>query len=291
MSNHDYKYYKDNNCLHRIYVENDPDPENPRYEDYNVGHLAIFWNRYSLGDNRGQGDFHVHMEQIAKTYVAADTITRYALENELSTHYEKQKDGSFIAIRSDGFTYDVSKDDIVDDILEEISCIEIFELLEEQNNIVILPCYIYEHGGLTISCGDYIKETPGYPFNDHFDSGMAGFIFTTLKDFEKNDLEWNKKTAKKNLKAEIKVYDMYLQNEIYVISDEQYDPDTGEWNFVDACGGYYSENYGDELLYEIASKFNGLKEEELFDTPEKAGFIRKEIVVNYTAERYILASA
>ena len=47
---------------------------------------------------------------------------------------------------------------------EEFSC---------RKDIISLPLYVYEHSGITMSTGS------GYPYNDRWDAGCAGFIYIT----------------------------------------------------------------------------------------------------------------
>ncbi len=41
----------------------------------------------------------------------------------------------------------------------------------------VLPLYMYEHSGITIS-----TSNAGYPFDDRWDSGQLGYVFVTRED-------------------------------------------------------------------------------------------------------------
>lgn len=83
---------------------------------------------------------------------------------------------------------------------------ELRESLEEDGALLIRPLYLFDHGGLSISMED---------FGDRWDSGCVGFIYTTqakmLEHYNGVDLG----RALEDMRAEVRVYDMYLQNEVY----------------------------------------------------------------------------
>jgi len=94
---------------------------------------------------------------------------------------------------------------------------------------VILPLYIYDHGGITISTS---------PFGCQWDSGLIGYVYATeetmKKEFGVEELTIeHRKTAMRIMRAEVEVYDKYLRGEVY-----WYSYDTGE--IEDSCGGFYS---------------------------------------------------
>lgn len=96
--------------------------------------------------------------------------------------------------------YDKGLEDVTDE-----------EILKD---IIYLPVYVYIHGGITISTT---------PFSCSWDSGQAGWIFTTINKAKKyigDDLSNEEliEKAKIWLKEEIEIFDKYLTDEIYEIS-------------------------------------------------------------------------
>ena len=79
---------------------------------------------------------------------------------------------------------------------------------------VILPVYMYDHGGITIS------TSHTYPYNDMWDAGQVGFIYISKKNAVK---EWGKKIFTKAvekkaiacLASEVKTYDDFLTGNVY----------------------------------------------------------------------------
>ena len=152
---------------------------------------------------------------------------------------------------------------------------EAMEMLR-QSDIVILPVFVYEHSGISISVSD---------FCDRWDSGQAGWIYTTKENVKETLINWGAKykdengdlidvteenwreAAIENLKGEIELYDMYLQDEVYGIITEEYDADDDDWEEKDACWGYFNNKYGDELVKDIALDFG--VNETLYDSMEE----------------------
>ncbi len=107
---------------------------------------------------------------------------------------------------------------------------------------VILPLYLLDHSGLTVSSN---------PFGCRFDSGQLGYIFIT-----KNRLRqaFNCKYITRNilakgiecLKSEIKMLDQFLNGDIYVVRvlDENS-------NIIDECGSIYGYDAAQEIANEL----------------------------------------
>jgi len=103
-----------------------------------------------------------------------------------------------------------------------------------EKNFIILPVYIYDHSGITIS------TSYKHPYNDRWDAGQVGWIYISKKDAVK---EWGKKIFTKNvekrateyLRGEVKTYDDYLRGNVYgyQVCDED--------EVIDSVWGFYPE--------------------------------------------------
>ena len=110
-------------------------------------------------------------------------------------------------------------------------------IIADNNGAIILPVYMYDHSGITISTR---------PFSCPWDSGQIGFIFCPR---EKAISEWGRKICTKKvrekaenyLRGEIKTYNQYLTGDVwgYVIEDE-------EGNHIESCFGFYGYDYCEE---------------------------------------------
>ena len=114
---------------------------------------------------------------------------------------------------------------------------EVYNSCGEKVNVCILPLYLLDHSGLSISCNS---------FNDSWDSGLLGFIYATedaLKDEkfvnEKGEVNWEK--AKEYLKGEIETLDQYLRGDVYGFMITYLNPLTGDEEDGDSCWGFYGE--------------------------------------------------
>jgi hypothetical protein len=111
-------------------------------------------------------------------------------------------------------------------------------LIKEKNAGVVLPVYMYDHSGITISTK---------PFSCPWDSGQIGFIYVDKKSAKENFYSkkrkpyqvWNKELEKKVtecLESEIKIYDDYLNGNVYgfVITGPNGEEveDGSRWGFI-----------------------------------------------------------
>lgn len=127
----------------------------------------------------------------------------------------------------------------------------------DNNNHVILPLYLYDHSGITISTT---------PFSCPWDSGQVGWIYVSKEKIRQEG--YGQKVTKKIiekikdiLKAEIKTYDQYLTGEVFSFIVEE----NGE--IVDSCGGFYGRDWEE----------NGIKDY----IPEELHSQLKDIEITY----------
>lgn len=116
---------------------------------------------------------------------------------------------------------------------------------------IILPLYMYDHGGITISTS---------PFSCPWDSGRIGFIYVTREKLlkEYGNVRLTKDIiakATKVLEGEVEVYDQFVQGDVYGYTIKDSEGEDG-----DSCWGYYGIEAAEEaakeaIAYEIASKF------------------------------------
>ena len=224
-----------------VKVIQDQYAENPRKGgfDNNFGHMACFHSRYDLGDER-------HRESADDFLMSLATEHRDNLEDWLDNGlYRKMVPASY-----DQPGYKEQRKAYTD------RCEEIIQKLIDKHYL-ILPLYLYDHSGITMSTGR---------FSCPWDSGQVGWIYCTkaeaIKEFAsewKNGelIKLGKRLTKKArdlafkaLEQEVATYDQYLTGDVYgfVIEDS-------DGNDVDSCWGFFG------LDYAIAeAKFNVPKE-------------------------------
>ena len=106
-----------------------------------------------------------------------------------------------------------------------------------EGEIVILPLYLYDHSGITISTSS---------FDCRWDSGQVGFIFVSkykiLKEYGK---EMDTETIEKYLEGEVETYDQYLTGDVWgyrVYEIETCDKGHEHKNEVESCWGFYGHD-------------------------------------------------
>lgn len=120
--------------------------------------------------------------------------------------------------------------DADNDSLDDLSITELKELADKNN--VIMPLYLYDHSGITISCSH------SYPYNDRWDAGQVGWIYASYDDIQKELGSVNSETldkARQILTGETSVYDCYLRNECYGYIIEKNGVE------VESCWGYLGD--------------------------------------------------
>ena len=133
---------------------------------------------------------------------------------------------------------------------------------EESKGSIILPLYLYDHSGISISTG---------AFSCRWDSGQVGFI---VADRKKVLQEFGSKILTKKLKDqvikilenEVQTYSQYLEGDVYgfIIEDEE-----GEQ--LDSCFGFYGNDFAiNGMLEYIDASLLGVEEGEVITLLEKA---------------------
>lgn len=104
----------------------------------------------------------------------------------------------------------------------------------EKYGYVLLPVYLYDHGGITISTS---------PFSCRWDSGQVGFIYTNLKrvrDITGHKWQrWSEKRREKVrewLEGEIELFDQYIRGDVFGFIVEE------DGEEIDSCWGFYGED-------------------------------------------------
>jgi len=117
---------------------------------------------------------------------------------------------------------------------------EVHEYIEKElGGIAILPLYLYDHGGITMSTGR---------FSCRWDSGQVGFIYTTSarvsQMFGITDVPFEK--IEESLNSEVVIYDQFLTGDVYgfIIEKRQRCEKYNrcDWEHDDSCYGFYGRN-------------------------------------------------
>jgi len=118
-------------------------------------------------------------------------------------------------------------------------------LVEQEEAVVILPLYLYDHSGITMS------TVRNYPFNDRWDSMTVGFIYasrdTILKEYGvKRISKQLKDKVERLLDGEVGTYDDYLTGNVcgYMVDD------------VGSLWGFYGDEGRKDALEQAESEID-----------------------------------
>lgn len=251
---------------------------NPREEFSNMAHMICF---DGYGDEHKYETIYEFWKDLVRNNVPSEELITRAKENkipkvEIKQNTEKPErwdiysqfgwHDSEMVLYYEGVHESLLDDYIIDSIFEE----DLEKLAVEY--VAVLPLWIYEHGGATISCGER-----SYPYNDRWDSHCSGYIYMTKEEAGNSD-DW-REIAEKIMKAEVKQYDQYLTGDIwrYKIFEETSDG----LDEIDSCWNFFGDDiYENGMIEYIDDKLTG------FDTAFrrgklKEGSIEEKITVEY----------
>ena len=120
---------------------------------------------------------------------------------------------------------------------------EMEKAIEKKYDAVVLPLYLYDHSGITISTS---------PFSCNWDSGQVGFIAIS-KEKARNEYGWKAITKKRKelltlyLEGEVETYDQYLRGDIF-----GYEILNSDGEIEDSCWGFYGEESAIEEAKAVA---------------------------------------
>ena len=131
---------------------------------------------------------------------------------------------------------------------------ELREMLKDHKAKYAMPLYVYDHSGISLKCFED-KSMVGYPYNDQWDAGCIGMVYTTKKLLKDNGLDkYPKDKVIDQMKAEIETYSHWCNGECYgfVLSklskcdkcDQSNDKE------IDSCYGFYGWNHDMNGLYD-----------------------------------------
>lgn len=218
----DYKGYT-------IKIEQDTDVESPRREYDNLGTMTCWHPRYILGDDpteywqKRADAFQEYMfvPYRPKAMQAVPASLQALLNNPPIQGSDEEMTRWAGKVAAAVKTWKASQT----------------KWVLRRDVVVILPLYLYDHSGLSISTASFKCDPQGW------DTSAIGYIYITRKQVEK-EYGWKVITKERReklityLKGEVKTYDSYLRGDVwgYTITG----PD-GE--NVDGCWGFYGYDY------------------------------------------------
>lgn len=256
ISDNDYFRWQYNGNEYVLHIQQDSDPEDPRTLYDHDCLMACFHPRYRLGDTIYQREPEAFWQGLVRKYVPEATLFNKAnaKPDEIPDRYTWED--------NDGTVYgNLTSWKVCLYYVEDLTIPQCQSLLYPY--LVSLPLWLYDHGGITISCGDRV-----YPYNDRWDSGLVGWIVYAR---QKDDGEDWRERAFDRMRAEVEEYDHYLQGEVYGFTLYENGEETDTiWSY-----------YGSDLTQNgILDECPGLAEALASDS-YTTGQARKETTVTY----------
>lgn len=212
---------------YRVHLTPDPEPFNPRKDFEPMGKMVCFHSRYDLGDEHNY-DRDTVLQEIAQEVCPN---LEFTLDFWNGPGYEKlyHKYGHKVACEK--------VDQKINTLVARII----------NRKTLMLPLYLYDHGGITMSCND---------FHDIWDSGQVGFIFMTKDQAAKEYDTDTEKRALDYMAGEVRTYAQYLEGDCwgYSIDRPTEDVDESEETIfdedIDSCWGFFGHEYAKQSAIE-----------------------------------------
>lgn len=276
----DMLFWKDTgaNREYALRIQSDDEPLNPRKDCDNPDIMACFHSRHTwLGDDitaKTPGEFwsdliknEMTQKEIASSLLAIDKNAHH-YDSDILTK-------CLSAIVSGKELDDNMLSELAEDFLEYVQDEDATALavLVSKSHIASLPLWLYDHSGLTISCG-----TRTYPYNDRWDSSAIGWIVIPKSEALKNlcavrtdknspakmcdDSNWEQ-SAYACMESSVRQYDQYLTGDVYGYTLYTRPLDTAgkddskttedQWEETDSCWGFFGSDVNESGLLDNVS--------------------------------------
>jgi len=231
--------------LYKLRIEQDTDLDGLSPRDWdNMGHMVCWHSRYNLGDEQRRDDVNEWLRELACSL--DPSLEERLLHWEDGDGWTRLVNQAYKAVATGNpgpLPHVLSENKVRDLVMAVID-----------KHTVMLPLYLYDHGGITMNTGGY--SCP-------WDSGQVGYIYATrdtiLKEFSAKKLTAKlRRQVEDILRSEVKTYAQYLEGDVYgyVIYkiDEPCDCDPEPWynyppcdctkhaEVVDSCWGFYGSD-------------------------------------------------
>ena len=246
--------WQHNGRLFLLHIQRDEVANSPREND-NLAVMACWHRRYNLGDKLDDKDAEAYWQRMVRELVPSTVVINSARNGQIHgiriapTPADEQLSDIYTNLpwetggdrAAEYLAYaGVSARELYDCIVDDLTPIQCQTLLHSY--AVWLPIWLYDHSGLTISCGERV-----YPYSDQWDSGCLGWVFvskeTMLREAGATEDTW-RECGLAIMRDEVETYDQYLRGDVYgytlYASDSSEDDESPDWVETDnTCWGFF----------------------------------------------------
>lgn len=236
-----------------LMIVDDDEPINPRRDYDPFGKMICFHRRYDLGDEHSYEEPRDFLQQLlfreyscpqtkdgnpVFDFIKSGQAKDAKLQYNRSTREWELMENNWWSTGEDWYASSScpiplkSKDVpdwFLDNCLSALGLQELLRLVEQMDGMVILPLYLYDHSGITMSTTR---------FSCPWDSGQVGWIYADREMIEKEygaATPENIEKARRLLLGEVQTYDYYLTGQCYGFQLFK-----GE-DEIDSCWGFLGE--------------------------------------------------
>lgn len=260
MTDDNTRYYFDGKHYMKLTVDYDEWAEDPRKIWDVFSNIWIYASGYTVGDNNGYDDVYDALHALVRDSITTKQLISFIRRGKtrMSVDYDRHERVWKLYSKytfNDCFGHkkgddcyvtwtDQTLDWLEDDMIDELTPSECVAILEEYADMIFMSVDFIDYGcyGAKITF-----DTDG--FDDC--NGIAFTDKKTVTDCMLHSKNW-KKHGYRIMEGELKDLNMWVEGNVYYGTWEQYNWDNREFEEVETCGGFFSDNWGEDLFNEIA---------------------------------------
>lgn len=268
-----------------LHIHQDEMPINPREDMDNITIMACWHSRYRLGDKIEDKKPKDFWKRLVRENVAEEEVFQAARSGKLQGNRLKWKEKGIYDIYKTNYgrsaagdselkeylEYEgIRKESVADYLLDDLSIGHCMVLMKPYAEW--MPLWLYDHSGLTISCGARFGQ-----YADLWDSGGVGWIVALKKTIMQETAEhvldkngerirmehrhenapstwsyltraltektWRNRAAE-IMRIDVDLYDKFLAGEVYgyTLYERGIEDDKDRWDEIDSCWGFFGSD-------------------------------------------------
>lgn len=232
--------WKHNDASYCLHTQTDDYPfESPLTDDPLVSFLST-WNQIE-GNIKPENKDDYWQETLLEERPIREIISMLKSGRCKNIKLHETSENTYHCSGTDRYDHEFLGKGLAEDEIEELipdvlSTNDAIKMLKDTH--YVCRVWAYSHSGISLKAGDRT-----YPFNDRFDSGLAGWAFIKKENLlqnmtDVNDDNWRGK-SQEIIDSTIKALNQWLDGDIWWFELLKWDDDGKRWIELDSCGGFY----------------------------------------------------